>query len=218
MNDAEVISEVRDRFGEVQMDTALETVVSRGRSLRRRRTIPGAVVAVAAAVVVALAATGTLPGRGPRADLAAWTVTRTPAGLVTVTVRQLNDPAGLQRTLRADGVPSFVRFRGETPAVLRDLPAEIRRCPAETLPRRQPRGRDGGPDHQPGRDPRRCGHMASGRPGDHEQLRGQRLCLRRRAGLRQRAVPRLRQAQDRRSASGPGGPCDHGRPFAVAKG
>ena len=41
---------------------------------------------------------------------AAWTVRRAPDGTITVDVKQLRDPAGLQRTLRAEGVPAYVRY------------------------------------------------------------------------------------------------------------
>ena len=40
--------------------------------------------------------------------LAAWTVAKQANGDITVTVRQLRDPSGLQSTLRADGVPASV--------------------------------------------------------------------------------------------------------------
>jgi hypothetical protein len=117
MNDAEVTKDVRECFNQVHLETSLETVVSRGRSLRHRRRFSGA--AVTAAVVasaVGVAVAGILPGPGPKATLDAWTATVKPAGLVAVTIRQLSDPAGLQRTLRADGVPTFVRFQGQEAA------------------------------------------------------------------------------------------------------
>jgi hypothetical protein len=113
VNDADVIREVRECFGEVRMDISLESVVLRGRSLRRRRRLP--VMAAAVAGCIALAVAGILPGTGPRAELAAWTVTRKPTGIVAVSIRQLSDPAGLQRTLRKDGVPAMVRFHGQMP-------------------------------------------------------------------------------------------------------
>ena len=46
------------------------------------------------------------------AQLAAWTVTNQADGGIRVTIRELRDPAGLQRTLRADGVPASVTFLG----------------------------------------------------------------------------------------------------------
>jgi hypothetical protein len=44
--------------------------------------------------------------------LAAWTVTRQAGGNIKVSFRELADPAALQRTLRADGVPVSVTFTG----------------------------------------------------------------------------------------------------------
>jgi len=49
---------------------------------------------------------------GPGTRLAAWTVTRQADGNIHITFRQATDPAGLQSTLRADGVPASVTFTG----------------------------------------------------------------------------------------------------------
>jgi hypothetical protein len=120
MNDDEVLTAVRhsltaarDSVADVRMDRPAATILRRARRRRLRR---GLAVAAAAAGAAALALAVTLPGGharpgGPPASrLAAWSVTGRPGGLVAVTVRQLRDPAGLQRTLRADGVPATVRF------------------------------------------------------------------------------------------------------------
>lgn len=80
------------------------------------------------------AVAGVLPGTGSRAELAAWTVTRKPAGLVVVTIRQLSDPAGLQRTLRKDGVPAVVRFNGQSFASCLGFPLTSGRALREILP------------------------------------------------------------------------------------
>jgi len=67
---------------------------------------------VAAAVALALLP-GPRPGhRGGQSGvkLAAWSVIKERHGLVKVTIRELRDPAGLQETLRAAGVPANVRF------------------------------------------------------------------------------------------------------------
>jgi hypothetical protein len=83
------------------------------RSRRRRLAVPAliGVAAAAVAAVVALDLTGSPapPGQG-KLTLAAWSVVREPHGLLKVTIRQLRDPAGLERTLRADGLPANVRF------------------------------------------------------------------------------------------------------------
>lgn len=46
------------------------------------------------------------------ARLAAWTVARQANGDIDITINQLQNPAGLQRTLRADGLPVAVTFSG----------------------------------------------------------------------------------------------------------
>ncbi len=93
-------------------------VIQRGDRRRRRtitrRSLGGLSVAVVAAAAV-LAVTALLPAGSPPnhpagAQLAAWTVAKQPDGNVAVTIRELRDPAGLQSTLRADGVPASVRF------------------------------------------------------------------------------------------------------------
>jgi hypothetical protein len=134
MNDTDVIREVREHFDGVRMNTPLESVVSRGRSLRRRRRLPGLAAAAVVAGVAVLAAAGILPGTGSRVTLAAWTVTTKPAGLVAVTIRQLSDPAGLQRTLRADGVRAVVRFHGQQPPYCLSYPLRSGDVLREVLP------------------------------------------------------------------------------------
>jgi hypothetical protein len=53
------------------------------------------------------------PGGTPRVRLAAWTVTRQADGNIKITFREAADIAGLQRTLRADGVPASVTYAGQ---------------------------------------------------------------------------------------------------------
>jgi len=81
---------------------------------RRHRFVLPALIGVAAAVVAAaLALDLTGSPAAPRQGgltLAAWSVVKEPHGLLKVTIRQLRDPAGLQRTLAADGVAANVRF------------------------------------------------------------------------------------------------------------
>lgn len=60
-----------------------------------------------------------------RPDFAeAWTVVKHSDGTVVVTVRQLRDPAGLQRTLRADGMPASVTFFGDEPRACHNYPLD----------------------------------------------------------------------------------------------
>jgi len=62
---------------------------------------------------VSVALPASHPAGGSSAQLAAWTVARQAGGSIQVTIRELRDPAGLQATLRADGVPASVTFSGQ---------------------------------------------------------------------------------------------------------
>jgi hypothetical protein len=126
MIDDELITVLRKQRGKVVMTTPVDQIISRGRSVRARRRVPpaaGALGAAAAAVAVSLALAASHPAAGhpaashpasgPGVRLAAWTVTRLAGGSIKVTFRDATDPAGLQRTLRADGVPVSVTFTGQ---------------------------------------------------------------------------------------------------------
>jgi hypothetical protein len=118
MNDQELITTVKQSVSGVHMRVPAEQIVRRSRAIRARRKIPAVAGALAVAAGAALAVTGTLapPGHAshqPTAQLAAWTVTEQANGDVKVTIRELRDPAALQRTLRADGVPASVTFAGQ---------------------------------------------------------------------------------------------------------
>ena len=106
------LAEVRDSLGEVYPSIPASEIVARARrSHVRRRLIPGLAGVLALAVAAALAVTTLAPAsHHPRVQLAAWTVVTQPGGTVSVTIRQLRDPAGLQSRLRADGVPATVTF------------------------------------------------------------------------------------------------------------
>lgn len=108
----DLITTVREPFADVRMGRPAEAVVARGQSIRRHRrvrAITGAAAAVAAAS--ALVTVAALPGSRPApVNLTAWTVITEPSGTVAVTIRDLRDPAGLQRALREHGVPATVRF------------------------------------------------------------------------------------------------------------
>jgi hypothetical protein len=90
------------------------------RARLRPRILGAATVAAAAGAVaagVALLAShpaASHPASRPPAQLAAWTVTRQAGGIIHVSFfGELRDPAALQRTLRADGVPASVTFIGQ---------------------------------------------------------------------------------------------------------
>ena len=132
---------------------------------------------------------GAVRPRGPHqatVRLAAWTVTKQADGSIDVTVRQWRDPARLQATLRADGVP------------VRRHPAAEPVVPA--LPRQPgPAGHDRPlPDPRPQpRQPHCPGHPPVGHPGG--------------AGLSISIAPAM-QATTRHEAGSAGGPAGTGRP------
>jgi hypothetical protein len=127
MNDNEILTPVRDSFSGVRMRTPLERTVRRGRVLRaRRRGFRAAAVAGAAGLAAVTAVTAANLGAPRPVALDAWTVTVGPDHIVTVTVRQLSNAAGLQQTLRADGIPARVAFQRGMPSDSPPLPAGCR--------------------------------------------------------------------------------------------
>ena len=117
MNDDELITILREQRDKVPMNTPVEQIISRGRAVRARRRVPAVAGALGAAAAAAFAVSAALPAShpatGPRPQLVAWTVDRQADGSIRVTIRELRDPAGLQHTLRADGVPASVTFTGQ---------------------------------------------------------------------------------------------------------
>jgi len=117
MNDDELITVLREQRDKVPVNTPVERIISRGRAVRARRRVPVVAGAVGAAAAVAFAVTAAPPAShhasGPHAQLAAWTVARQADGSIRVTIREPRGPAGLQRRLRADGVPAIVTFTGQ---------------------------------------------------------------------------------------------------------
>lgn len=124
MTDDKLTTLLREPFADARMTTPLEQVVRRGRALRtRRRRRRGLTGAGALACGAVAAAAVLVPGGHPvTAELTAWTVTRDPDSGVTVTINQMKDPAGLQATLRADGIPARVTF-DPVDAMTQPLPA-----------------------------------------------------------------------------------------------
>ena len=118
MNDDELITAVRDQRSKVPMTTPVEQIINRGHAVRARRRIPGLAAALAVAAAAVFAVTALLPAGHPAShhpgiQLAAWTVVKQADGAVSVTIREMRDPAGLQSRLRADGVPASVSFSGQ---------------------------------------------------------------------------------------------------------
>jgi len=115
MNDHELITAVREAVADVHATTRVEQIRKRGRTVRARRRIPGLAAVVVAGVAATALLTASHPAsHRPGAELMAWTVAKRPGGTVSVTIRELDDPAGLQRTLRADGVPAVVSFYAQS--------------------------------------------------------------------------------------------------------
>ena len=97
---------------------AAADVIRRG-DRRHRRSITrlslgglsaAGVVAAVIIGVIALAPASRPASHPAHAELAAWTVVKQADGTIFVKIRELRDPAGLQATLRADGVPASVVF------------------------------------------------------------------------------------------------------------
>ena len=74
------------------------------------------VIAAVIIGVIALPPAGHQASYPVHAQLAAWTVVKQAGGTIFVEIRELRDPAGLQATLRADGVPASVVFYPGQPA------------------------------------------------------------------------------------------------------
>jgi hypothetical protein len=115
--DDELATAVRESVTSVHMTIPAEQIVSRSRTIRARRRIPlvaGALAGVAGAAlaVTVLQPSSHQPSHPATAQLTAWTVTSQANGDIRITIRELRDPAGLQSTLRADGLPVNVSFSG----------------------------------------------------------------------------------------------------------
>jgi hypothetical protein len=115
MNDDELLTKVREQQTMIAMTVSAEQIIRRGRVLRARRQA-SALTVLAAAIFAAIALLPSSHPSGQSIQLAAWTVVKHSDGTVDVTIRELRDPAGLQRKLRADGVPASVIF-GDQPNV-----------------------------------------------------------------------------------------------------
>lgn len=135
MNDTSVsamvrsgLAEVHESLRDVHMGIPVGDILDRARRRRARRRLAGIAVAAGTGGSLALAAALLTSGGAARSDpgpaqLTAWTVSRQANGEITVTIRELNDPAGLQRELRADGVPASVRFSGSQNPSCQPYPA-----------------------------------------------------------------------------------------------
>jgi hypothetical protein len=122
-NDGDLVTTVRDSVTDLHLAIPLDAIKRRGHQLRRRRRLAGAAGITATAAAAAVAGTMLASGPAPaHTQLAAWTVTAEPGDTVHVTVRQLDDPAGLQQALRAKGIPARVAFGGSMVSTNAPLP------------------------------------------------------------------------------------------------
>jgi hypothetical protein len=127
------LTEVHDSLSTVHLAIPASEIAARAhkRIRRRHQTVLAGAAGIAASA--AIAAVALLPGSGTHhggtgtAQLAAWTVAKQADGNISVTLRELRDPAGLQRTLRADGVPASVTFGGHQNPACRPYPASTTR-------------------------------------------------------------------------------------------
>jgi hypothetical protein len=129
ISDTDVLRAAADSLSAIPMPGAPDTakIITTGRARRRRQLTALSITGTAAVTVVALGLSGALgapshqpssaaarqPAHPGHAQLAAWTVTRLAGGDISVTISQFKDPAGLQSTLRADGVPASVTFASQ---------------------------------------------------------------------------------------------------------
>jgi hypothetical protein len=140
LSEHDVLRAVSDSLSNVPLSGPAhpETVMARGRTRQRRRRACGMTAALAAAIAVVTVTVAALPTGGhpaptsartatspaPSDRLAAWTVIMQTDGDIHITISELSDPAGLQSTLRTDGVLASVTFLGQPNPACRPLGAD----------------------------------------------------------------------------------------------
>jgi hypothetical protein len=130
MDDNDLLAAVREDFTGVRMDTPTETILADGASLRRRRhrrlaygSGVTALAAVAAISGVTLTSGAASTSGTHDAQLTAWTVQKEQNGTIDVTIRDLQNLAGLEQKLKADGAPAEVISDKHYPAACVDYKA-----------------------------------------------------------------------------------------------
>jgi hypothetical protein len=121
----QLLTDLMYQYGPVLQRTRRPARANRRALCRSARLVAGTAGAAAVAAGLALAVAALVPGSGGStgtARLTAWTVTRYPGGDISVTIRQLRDPAGLQARLRADGIPASVTFASQQNPACRSYP------------------------------------------------------------------------------------------------
>jgi hypothetical protein len=137
MSDADVLRAAADSLSRIPMPGAPDTaaIITAGRARHHRRLTGLSAAGTAAVTVVALGLSGAFgathptsasashqPTRPAHAQLTAWTVTKLADGNISIRINQFKDPAGLQSTLRADGVPASVTFASQQNPACRPYP------------------------------------------------------------------------------------------------
>ena len=114
MTDTEMIELVRQGT-RVSNPTALAQIEVAGRRRRRNRRLGATAAAATAVVAAALIIPAALPTSGPIRTPTAWAVERTSPDTITITIKDLRDPNGLQRALRGDGLAATVSYGASPP-------------------------------------------------------------------------------------------------------
>jgi hypothetical protein len=117
MNDDHALTVIRDRLaeaqhslGELPAGVPASEIFTRVRKRRRHRATAALTAACAViGLVLALALPSGAQPRPVHVDLAAWSVDTNPDGTVTFRLRNVSNPARLQRVLAEAGVPAIVR-------------------------------------------------------------------------------------------------------------
>jgi hypothetical protein len=138
MSDADILRAAADALSAIPMPSAPDTaaIITSGRARRRRQLTGLSIAGTAAITVVTVGLSGVFgaishqpsgftshqPTQPAHARLTAWTVTRLADGDISVRISQFKDPAGLQSTLRADGVPASVTFASQRNQACRPYP------------------------------------------------------------------------------------------------
>ena len=118
MSDNDVLRAVSDSVSAIPVASRppVAQITHRSRAQRRRWLLPAAGALVTAGAAAAAVTLAMPASHQPQIRLDAWTVSKQTNGNIQVTINQLQNPSGLQSTLRADGVPASVTFGQQNPA------------------------------------------------------------------------------------------------------
>jgi hypothetical protein len=102
---------VKDSLVDVHLDRPVAAITGRARARRLRRGVCGVAAAVALGAGLSLALiAGPESAPSLHVTMDAWSVSKTPAGQVELTLRELKNQALLEKALADAGVPAIVRF------------------------------------------------------------------------------------------------------------